>query len=227
MNKKNKSTIDIAKKVLKKINKDKVKMRPHVYFVTGLFLLGIGFAATILFSTFLVNIISFKMRVHNNFEYLYFGKPGFSAFITQFPWPLLLLAITGIVGGIFLVKKLDISYKKNLWGIIAALIGFVLIFGIAIDKTGINDKASCLKPLKSIYQTNTLRDQIIKGKVLESGSSSIEIINPNGEIVIIEIPKNMIEKRQFMLDGDYISVFGSWKESNFIIKDFKPRRMKR
>jgi len=202
-------------------------MRPHVYFVMGSFLLGVGIAGIILFSTLLVNILSFRMRAQNHIDYLRFGKPGLTAFLRHFPWPLFLLAIVSTIGGILLIKKLNISYKKNLWGLVAAIIGFVLILGIAMDTIGVNDRMSNLRSLKPFYDTDVLKDQIIKGKVLESGSSTVKIVKPNGEVVVIEIPSELIEKQQLILKDNDVSVFGSWKDNDFIIRDLRPRRMQK
>jgi hypothetical protein len=226
MTKKPKSTINLTKEVIKRIQKDKVKMRPHFYFVLGSFLLGTGIAATILFSTFLVNLISFRLKTQGHFEYLRFGRPGLFAFLKHFPWPILLLIVIGVAGGIVIVRKLDVSYKKNLWGIIAALVGFILVFGLLIEKIGFNNKAAMIRPLKPFYNTNELGDQVIQGRFSSFGSSSIKFIKPNGEVVVLDLSENMIKEQEFMMfNNDDLKVFGSWGEGRFLMKDYRPKQL--
>jgi hypothetical protein len=221
MTKKKINKIDLTKQVLKKIEKDEVKMRPHLYFIIGSFLLGTGVAATTLFSTFLVNLISFRLKAQGHFEYLRFGRPGLMAFLRNFPWFLIILIVFGITGGIFLIRKLDISYRKNILGIIAAIIGFILIFGLAIDKIGFNEKMSEVKQLESLYRIRPLRDQVIQGKLLNKSSSTIELIRPNGETVVIQLPEKMIERKAMIPRGKDLKAFGSWQKERFLIKDYK------
>lgn len=116
-NKKSAKGQDLTKKIMKEIRQKKVKMRPRIYFIAGSLLLSIGLAGTTILAIFFINLVLFRLRIHQPFGFLILGRPGLRPFLLTFPWLSLLVALGGIIGGRALLKKYDISYKKKLLGI--------------------------------------------------------------------------------------------------------------
>ncbi|TRZ79644.1 hypothetical protein D4R86_05620 [bacterium] len=214
--------IDLSKKILKKIKKDKLKMRSKFYFISGSLLLSFGIAASLMFSIFLISIISFRIRTQGHFNFLRFGGPGYHMFLFNFPWSILLLAIIGIVGGLTLIKKFDISYKKPYALTIAFSILLVLLFGILVDNLGFNKRISGLKPMKPFYGDEDVQAPIVAGKVLEIKSQSIEILTPDQEKLTLRITAELITRDFFIKEGQDIAAIGSWQKDEFIVRALIP-----
>jgi len=214
--------IEITQSVMKKIKKDKLKMRSKFYFVSGSLLLSFGIAASLMFSIFLINIISFRIRAQGHFNFLRFGRPGYHMFLFNFPWLILLLAIVGIVGGLILIKKFDISYKKPYALTIAFSILFIFLFGILADNLGFNKRISGLKPMRPFYGDEDVQAPIVAGKVLEIKSQSIEILTPDQEKLTLRITTELIRHNFFIKEGQDIAAIGLWQKDEFIVRALIP-----
>ena len=68
----------------------------------------------------------------------------------NFPWFLIVFAIVGLVLGIWLLMKYRLYYKHKPWIIIASFILAIIIAGIIVDMTGINDVLYKKGPMQGV-----------------------------------------------------------------------------
>ena len=67
------------------------------------------------------------------------GQYRLEQLLSTFSWWMPLLAILGLITGIWLLRKYDFSYKINFKLLIIGLVASILIAGFVIDMTGLND----------------------------------------------------------------------------------------
>lgn len=211
-----KKKTNITEKVMEKIEKEEIKMRPKAYFVLGSLFLGIGLAGATLLAIFFINLVLFRLRVHAPFGYLRFGFPGLRPFLTNFPWAILLLAIGGIAGGIYLLKKYEISYKKSFVGIVIVLITFVFVAGFILDRVGLNRRAQEIKPLHRFYRQQSAGGNWIAGKIVVMEKNLLTVELPDGTEVEVHWDKSthFPTGANFVI-GNHIRAVGEWEDDLF------------
>lgn len=123
-----------TEEVMNKINNGNIKMRPRLYFIFGYILTIIGLVFSFTTSIFFVGLCRFAFRSHGKM-----AEYRLDQLISTFSWWILVLAILGLVFGIYLLRRYDFSYKINFKLVILGLMVSVLIAGFVIDMTGIND----------------------------------------------------------------------------------------
>jgi hypothetical protein len=223
--KKNKIKQDFSQKVMKVIQEKKVKMKPRMYFILSSLLLGLGFFSSLLIAIFLINAVSFHLRIHRPFEYLHFGKPGYMPFIYNFPWLLLIFAIITIVSGILMLKKYDISYQKSFLGIITVLISLIILFGVTFSFIAPQKRFLHPMPNKILWQKKAiLQDNWLIGKIvsLDKKEKLLDLLIDKNKTV-----KVSYRKAQYNHNLDIyqiIKMFGKWEKDLFIAKIIKPTR---
>lgn len=139
--------LNMEKAIMEKIKEGKVKMKPKLYFILGTMFSIAGLAGISVSCAFLINIILFVLKRHGPM-----GQWRLNVIFDSFPIWIPVVAITGIVFGIWLLKKYDFSYKKNFAGIAVGFILSILIAGYMIDKMGINDVLSQKGTMRRFYQ---------------------------------------------------------------------------
>jgi hypothetical protein len=217
-NTENKKT-EMAQKVMKEIDKKSIRMKPRIFFVVSSLFLSFGLFLSIALASFLINIMSFRLRVHAPFEYLKFGRHGYLPFFHIFPWPMLILAIASIIIGIIIIRKYDISYKKSFLGIAVGLIIFAIIFGIVIDKTGFNERASKFPPMREMYHRESVGPDWLAGKIIQVSERQLTLLTPFEKKIIVRWDEDTL----FPLGSDFIEdqqvrIIGQWRGEEFIAK---------
>src|SRR3989338_8461131 len=102
---------NITNNVMNQIRQGRIKMRPKVYFIIGSILTFLGSISAFLISIFLIGLTRFSLRTH-------WGRGAqykLDQMLSDFPWWTVLLAILGLIIGIWLIRQYDFSYKKNPW----------------------------------------------------------------------------------------------------------------
>lgn len=120
--------------VMSKIQKGQIKMRPRLYFAVGYILTMIGLILSFITSIFFVGLTRFALRSHGPM-----GEYRLDQMISSFEWWVPILAIFGLIIGIWLLRRYDFSYKINFKIFVIGLIASILIAGFIVDMTGIND----------------------------------------------------------------------------------------
>ncbi|MFC1653432.1 hypothetical protein ACFL1M_01125 [Patescibacteria group bacterium] len=225
--KKTKRPQSITKDVMSKIKSEEVKMKPKAYFVVGSVLLGAGITSTILLALLFLSISMFHIRTQNPMGFLRLGIVGGPAFLRIFPFGLTLVSILSISLGAWLLKKYDISYKKNFLGIIFAIVGSVIVMAFIIDKFGASDRLEKLRTLKPLYKQEFSKENVIMGEVISVHQDHIEIQKPTSETSIpVYWDENTIipgdEKFQV---GDRVGVVGKYYEGVIYAQGIHKGRM--
>jgi hypothetical protein len=142
-----KTQINIRENIMEKIKENKISMRPRSFFIFGSIFTFVGLIASIIFSVFLVSLISFLLKEHGPM-----GDYRLSLMINSFPWWIAFLGIVGLILGIWFLSKFDFSYKTNYLFIIIGFILAIIIAGWAIDKSSIDNLWLNEGPMKGIMR---------------------------------------------------------------------------
>lgn len=142
-----------TREVMKKIQKQEVKMRPRAYFVLGSMLLGAGIVGVLLVTVFLTGAVFFKLRISEAVQYLGLGKPGLRFFVRSFPWKVMGLAGLSFWSGSWMLKKHSKAYKVGLGWLVLGAVVTVIGLGALVDRAGVNEKLERRKGLKPLYET--------------------------------------------------------------------------
>lgn len=152
-----KNKIKLAEKIMSQVKTGQIEMKPKWYFTVGSVLLLSGVMALSMGAIFLINLTVFALRGRGPMV-----SWKLQMMLSNFPWWAPLLAITGIVVGINLLKKYDFSYKKDFKLIVVSFILAVLAAGFMIDKVGFNDHLRKKGRMKPLYQHLEHRDGPVK-----------------------------------------------------------------
>ena len=130
-----------------KVKSNEISMKPRWYFIMGSLLTIAGLVGFSIGTVFLTNITLFLIRRHGPM-----GQWRLQQLLSSFPLWIPVLAILGIVLGIWMLRKYDFSYKKNFWLIILGFIFSVILAAFVIDQLGLNDMWSRQGPMRRFYQ---------------------------------------------------------------------------
>jgi len=216
---KTKKEADLSQKVMEQIKKEKVKMRPRVYFLVGSVLLGVGLAGAIIGAILFFNLAFFRMRIHGPFSFLMFGEFGFRPFLATFPWLPLFMSLAAILAGIILLKHYDISYKKSFLVLAIALAVLVLTMGFVLDKIGLNERLERAGPLPPFYPSNFTNQDWVMGEIIEIKEEELVITTPRGEEVrIFRQEETLLPFGGDFKVGERIRAVGEWQGEVFVAK---------
>jgi uncharacterized membrane protein YdcZ (DUF606 family) len=146
---------NITQNVMNKIRHDKIKMRPKAYFIIGSLFSFMGLIASMLISIFLIGLIRFFLRTHGPM-----AEYRLEQMISSFPWWAIIVAILGLAIGIWILRRYDFSYKINFKIVVIIFIIAIIITGLIIDMTGLNDvlwrKGPMRGMMKQYFQENSM-----------------------------------------------------------------------
>lgn len=109
-------------------------MHSRMYFIVGSLLTFMGLVASIITSVFFIGLMRFSFRSHGPM-----GEYRLEQLLASFSWWVPVLAVLGLIAGVWLLKQYDFSYKINYKVMIAGFVAVVVIAGWIIDMAGIND----------------------------------------------------------------------------------------
>ena len=185
-------------------------------------LLGVGLAASALLAVFFINLVSFRLRVHQPFAYLYFGQLGLRPFVANFPWLLLALAGGGFVGGIILLKKYDISYKYKFSHLVIGLILAVLFLGTLIDQIGLNERMEKFQQIP-FYKKDLVGRNWLVGDIVKVSRDGMKVTGLDEKQIQVLFEKEA--KIPLGVDfqvGQRIRLVGYWRGEEFVAKGLMP-----
>jgi hypothetical protein len=140
-------SVDLEKTIMAKVKSNEISMKPRWYFVVGSLLAVVGLVGFSIGAVFLTNLTLFLLRRHGPM-----GQWRLQQLLTSFPLWIPILAIVGIVLGIWMLQKYDFSYKKNFLLVIIGFIISVVLAALVIDQLGLNDTWSHQGPMRRFYQ---------------------------------------------------------------------------
>ena len=216
-------TKTIGEKILKKIKKGKIKMKPRPYFIlkTILFVAGIVFA--FLLTVFLASFIIFILRASGIFDFPAFGLRGLGMFFVSLPWLLVLFVIVFVIILEFLAKRFSVVYKRPLIYSILGIVIIVLLLGVFIARTPIHSKLlqgvqeGKLPVFEPLYKWRHIRtpDNVYFGRVLNLADNGFEIETQEGEIfsILISSKTRFFQSVKYIKEEDAIMVIGDKDDS--------------
>lgn len=139
--------VTIQENVMKKIESGEVKMRSKLYFVFGALAMLLGVVGSMILAAFFVSLTSFALRTHGPM-----GSYRLQEILASFPWWAPILAFLGLVVGIWLLRKYDLSYKRNFILVVILLLIAIVLTGVAIDYLGLNDVWMKRGPMRQYWE---------------------------------------------------------------------------
>ncbi|KKR05447.1 MAG: hypothetical protein UT33_C0011G0158 [Candidatus Peregrinibacteria bacterium GW2011_GWC2_39_14] len=125
---------NITSAVMGKIHHGEIKMRSRLYYILGSVLAISGLAASIIVAVFFVSLTRFMLRAHGRM-----GSFRLEQLISSFPWWAPIFAVLSLATGVWLLRKYEFAYKRQPWMIIIGFIVTILIVGLIIDMTGLDE----------------------------------------------------------------------------------------
>jgi uncharacterized protein YacL len=175
---------NITENVMDQIQEGKVKMKPKTYFILGSILTFLGLVSATIISIISVGLIKFSMRAHGPL-----AQMKLNYMIANFPWLILIIAVVGLIVGLWLIKKYEFSYKVKPWIIIAGFVLAIFVAGFVIDSIGFNEK---------LYRQKQIN------RIMEHPYAQKHFPRPSKEIMEKmknqKPPRNPIEQRALELD---------------------------
>jgi len=131
---------NLIEKVNAQIASGKVGMRSRAVFVfKSITLVCLSFFV-FLTTTLIVNFIVFSIHMQSTDAFLGFGPRGWYAFLTFFPWMLLVVDALGTILLIMLLRTFRFGYRMPLLYIGGAVLVAASVFGFALERhTPMND----------------------------------------------------------------------------------------
>jgi uncharacterized membrane protein YdcZ (DUF606 family) len=129
--------LDLETKIVSQIKTGEINMKPRWYFIAGSLLLVSSLVGLSMGVIFLANLSVFLMRKSGPL-----AAWRIQSILSTFPWWIPVAAIVGVFVAIWLLKKYDISYKKNFSLIVIAFVVSILFAGFLLDRLGLNEHLS-------------------------------------------------------------------------------------
>ena len=216
---KDKKKKDISEKVMKDIKAHEVKMKPRVYFVLGSVVLGVSLAFLILFTSFFIHLVIYRMRVGLPQAFLGFGRMGLTPFLLNFPWIQLGLVVGGLLIGLHLLKRYDFSYKKNIWAVILIAVTLIVTLAAVIDSAGLDRRLEKVKPMGPLYRVNQVGANWVTGEVVEVSGDRIVIESANEKRTVVLWDGSALLRPSSSIEiGDQLKMVGEWDGEVFVAK---------
>ena len=126
---------DIKQRVLDKITKGEVVMRPKIYFVAQVVLIASLASLAFILSIYATSFAFFSIHESGEQFLLGFGSQGIYVFFALFPWWIVLVILALVVLVEYLVRRFRFAYHSSLFRIFGILFVCAILLGIVIDFT--------------------------------------------------------------------------------------------
>ncbi len=224
---------DFSANIMAQIRKEKITMKPKIFFVLGSLLLGLGITSFILFATFFFNHAFYRLRTSGSLGFLRFGQSGFSPFWNTFPLISLLISFVAILGGVFLLKKYKISYKKNFLLLSLTVLFGAILVGLFIDLSGFNEKVSQQRfaqrgIVRDFFQQKFEGSDWLVGKIMtfDKKKQYIMIVFPDGQTIkIVWTDDALLPFGTNFEIGQKLRIIGRWQGNIFVATGIGQGRM--
>lgn len=211
----------IAKKIMERIKRGKVKMKPKAYFILRNALLVVGIVVVSAAALYFTSFIFFVTRRAGLWFLPRYGVRGIRLLLGGFPWGLLLAVVLFIVLLELLAKRHRIVYRKPLLYSALAIIFFVVVTALVIQQTPFHGRIyrqvqeghmRLARPLYGRFEMPQ-PDKIHPGIVSEVTASGFIIERQDGEILEVKVsPQTRLPREGEIQKGDRIVVIGELKD---------------
>jgi hypothetical protein len=158
--------INFEKLIMDKVKSKEIVMKPRWYFVLGSVVMIFSLVAATISSIFLINLIFFLLRKHGPR-----AQWRLELMLNSFPWWIPIMAIAGLLLGVWLLKQYDFSFKKDFRLVTAGFILAIILAAFIIDLSGLNDiwfrrgmMRNFYQQIEKPYQFNKQYSEINTGK---------------------------------------------------------------
>jgi flagellar biogenesis protein FliO len=125
---------NFSNEIMKKIKKDKIKMKSKWIFIVGSLIFSLGLFFLVIVLAFVTNVIIFRLAHEPVMEFCQ-EKHFFSLFFwRRFPIREFLSALVLLAGGFLMIRKFDFSYKKNIILVFLSILSFIFGFIFLLNK---------------------------------------------------------------------------------------------
>lgn len=202
-------TPDLSNRVMDEIHQKHIKMHPHTYYVLASLLLVIGVAGIILATTFFTNVVIYYFRSQNPLHHLWRNRFGWGFIIAHLPWLAILLAIAGLVGGLWMLHQVAPLYKRKISELVVGLVVISVLGGIVLDYLGINERLEGQQQVTPVYHLQPMPDRLMFGQIEEYLPAKNQIILKGGRGMtrtINILPGTSLPDNRQLKPGDQVQI---------------------
>ncbi len=214
--------VHLQAKVMKEIKDGKINFRSRYIFLAKKLGLGGGLTLSLILAALFLNLAFFSMKTSGSLEFLSFGRVGIRAFLESFPYLWILIGLAFFTIASAILSRYDLSYKKPFKVILSVLIVLILIAGIALAISGLNEAmeervAQGKVPLlQSFYRRREIWKNGLVGTAMEIKKDGIVIETSEKKKVFIELTEDtLLPGGPDFKIGDRIRAVGEWHKENF------------
>ncbi len=221
----------ISQKVISRIEKGELKMRPRVYFIAKTILIAGFLALVFLLALYFGSLIIFVLRINDIFLFHGMGFQATRNVLLSFPWYLVLLVIGLVILVELIAKRFNFVYRKPL--IVSLLIILTLVFlsSFLVEKSSLHYSFFRLAeqerlPLAGrMYRDlgNLEIENVYFGKILEKKDNLWIMELDSGEEVGLKITEKTRGRRVFseIKEGNKVIVIGKLEDGLIDVGSFK------
>lgn len=223
-----KKEVRLEKSVMKEIKNGNIQIRSRYIFVVQKLALGGGLAFSLLLAMLFLNLSFFVMKVQGSLQFLSLGGLGVLVFLQSLPYLWIILALAFFIAAGTVLTRYDISYKKPFKVILAVLFCLIIVAGIGLAISGVNEvveervlqgEMPLLRPFYT-ERRGTWRNGL-QGEILQVRGTNMLVETSDLKRVSIELTENTRfpdlsgYKLPDFRAGDPIRVVGKWEEERF------------
>lgn len=143
---------DLKTNVIQAVEDGAVTMRPRAFFVVGSVLSFLGILVSSSVLVFALYLARFALT-----------HPGPGAerkltlVVTSLPWYIPALAVASLIGGLYLLRRYDFSYKKNFGYILAIIVAGLWLGSAALERSRLEEFLTTRGYFRQLYERQSPR----------------------------------------------------------------------
>ena len=177
---------------MKEIKTGRVKLRSRYIFLAEKMGLGSALALSVVLAVLFFNLVLFYLRSSDNLYYLSFGSRGLMAFLDSFPYGMVIVFVVFLVAAALLTKRFDGAYKKSFGKLVILLIVSVTLVGTMLTYTRLAERIE-ERAFRTNYPDRIMRPFLERGLDERNGGLSGRVKEINGNVIIVQTPRNLVE----------------------------------
>ncbi len=220
---------NLKEKILEKIKKGEVKMKPKIYFLLKTILLIGGGFVIIGLIVYLISLINFYLRVSGVWYLPGFGFAGLRIYLMALPWLLIFISIFLIILLEALVKHFSFVWRRPIFYsllliILISLLGVFLLEQVLFHpRLFLESKQGRLSLMNPIYERIPSPNNVHRGIVEQVLEDGFLLLNIDDELLRVYLVKET-RFRNEIKERDSVVVLGEREDDT--IKAFRIRRVK-
>jgi hypothetical protein len=221
----------ITEKVISKIERGELKMKPRIYFIAKSFLL-IGFLALAsLFLLYFGSLIIFVLRVNDILLFRGMGFYPIRSILLSFPWYLVFLTFILIIVIEIISRRFQFVYRKPFIISLFGILFIVVASSFLIERSSLHHSFYRLAEQERLPLAGKMYRELGNldindahfGVILKKKNDLWRMELDSGEIVDLKITEETRGRRTFLEieEGEKVIVIGETKEGMIDVVSFK------